>query len=56
MKYGKQKELTLHEDISNEENGDCCVVLDAFQVEVFLQSIEASLWQGVPVEVVQEVY
>lgn len=47
--FNKQGEKE-HTDIANAENGNSCLPKRSFHVSVFLQSIETSLCDGIPVE------
>lgn len=49
-------EHTLHQEITNEQDRDCGVVLDTFEVQVFFEAVQACLGQSVPIEVVEEVH
>lgn len=52
----ESKGRTLHQNVTNKQNGNGRVVLDAREVQILLQSVESSLGKSISVEIVEEVH
>lgn len=52
----KMNKRTLHQEITNKQDRNGSVVLDAFEVQILFESVQSGLGQGISIEVVEEVH
>ena len=48
--------LTLHENVANECQAENQVVINALKTKIILEALDASLREGIPVDVVHDIH